>query len=526
LKKIIIGWIILLLVLSGCTPDKKTEQKETAKESKDMVWSSEQPFAQDSEHRVYYEIFVRAFADSNGDGIGDFNGVTKQLDYLKDLGIGGIWLMPINPSPSYHGYDVSDYYDVNKDYGTLEDMKQLVQEAHKRDIKIVMDLVMNHSSKEHPWFQKALTGDPTYRDYYVWSNENTNTNEHGDWNQRIWHGLSDQKYEGIFWDGMPDLNYSNPAVMNEMKNVGEFWLKDVDVDGFRLDAAKYLISSHQSETHHEDNAKLWNEFKQATAAAKPDSILIGEIWDSASIVGTYLKGLDSGFNFDLSSKILSAAKSETDTGIASSLERTRGYFQTVSDKFVDSTFITNHDMNRVMSELNGDVNHAKMAAALLLTLPGNPFLYYGEEIGLEGQKPDENIREPMIWTDNAEDPLQSKWINRKYSKNSGDIAVSVQEKDKDSLLNHYKTLIAVRRSHDVLMDGEIKPSAVRAKGLVAFERIKEDAKLLVLHNVSKEKVTVTLPEDAKNVYFSSKDYQKKGTEITLEPYSTLILEGN
>ncbi|WP_442596120.1 alpha-amylase family glycosyl hydrolase [Neobacillus sp. D3-1R] len=523
MKKFALSIIALFLVLTGCQSQKSTE-KEKSSPSTEMVWSKDQSAAENTKHRVYYEIFVRAFADSNGDGIGDLNGVTKQLDYLKELGVGGIWLMPINPSPSYHGYDVTDYMNVNKDYGTLEDMKNLVSEAHKRDIKVVMDLVMNHTSKEHPWFQKALIGDPKYRDYYVWSDETTNTNAVGDWNQKIWHGTSDQKYEAIFWDGMPDLNYKNPAVMTEMKNAGQFWLSDIGIDGFRLDAAKYLISSHQSATNHEDNAKLWSEFKQATQQAKPDSILIGEIWDSASIVGKYLTALDSGFDFDLSTKILSSVKGENDAGIASSLERTRGYFQTVSPTYMDSIFITNHDMNRVMSELNGDVNHAKMAASLLLTLPGNPFLYYGEEIGLEGKKPDEHIREPMIWTPSEEDAIHSKWVNHLYSKNRDEVAVSVQENEKDSLLNHYKTMIAVRNSHPTLMDGEIKASAIRTKGLVSFERVKDDSRLLVLHNVSKDKLTITLPEDMKDVYFSSESYVKKGKELTLSPYSTIIFE--
>ncbi|HYK73906.1 MAG TPA: alpha-amylase family glycosyl hydrolase, partial [Pseudoneobacillus sp.] len=190
MKKIALSIIVLLLVLTGCQSSQKSTEKEKSSPSTEMEWAKDQSFAEGTKHRVYYEIFVRAFADSNGDGIGDLNGVTKQLDYLKEMGIGGIWLMPINPSPSYHGYDVTDYKDVNKDYGTLEDMKKLVSEAHKRDIKVVMDLVMNHTSKEHPWFKKALTVDPKYRDYYVWSDETTNTNEVGDWNQKIWHGLS------------------------------------------------------------------------------------------------------------------------------------------------------------------------------------------------------------------------------------------------------------------------------------------------------------------------------------------------
>ncbi|MEK5175578.1 alpha-amylase family glycosyl hydrolase [Heyndrickxia sp. FSL W8-0496] len=519
MKKIRIGLLFLFLLVAGCD-----SQVTSNKESKKMSWSIDQNVVKDSKHRVFYEIFVRSFADSNGDGIGDLNGVTKQLDYLKELGIGGIWLMPIQPSPSYHGYDVTDYYDVNQDYGTLADMKRLVEEAHKRDIKIVMDLVMNHTSNKHPWFQKALTGDPDYRDFYVWSDVQTNTNELGDWNQKIWHGESESKYEGIFWDGMPDLNYRNPAVMEEMKKIGSFWLQELDVDGFRLDAAKYLFSSHQVKDHHDKNAALWEEFKQSTQNAKSDSFLVGEIWDTPSIVGTYLHGLDSGFNFDLSSKILSSVKQEKDAGIASSLERTRAYFQNVSNEFVDSIFITNHDMNRVMSEVAGNQDQAKMAASLLFTLPGNPYVYYGEEIGLEGKKPDENIREPMIWSQNKDESLNTTWIKRKYSKNAEQLAVSVQKSDKTSLYNHYKTMISVRKGRSALLAGEIKGSDVRKQGLVSFERMNEEESLLVLHNITSKKMTITIPKEWKDVYFSSQSYAKKDQELILAPYSTIIFE--
>lgn len=165
---------------------------------------------------VFYEIFVRSFYDTDNDGIGDFNGIIQKLDYLESLGVTAIWLMPIHPSPSYHGYDVLDYYAVNPEYGTMDDFKTLLEEAHKRDIRIIIDLVLNHTSSQHPWFLEA-NSDPNspYRDYYVWEDESKGSG---------WHKGKHGYYYGLFWGGMPDLNYNNPAVTGDMLNVTEYWL--------------------------------------------------------------------------------------------------------------------------------------------------------------------------------------------------------------------------------------------------------------------------------------------------------------
>ncbi|HZG75933.1 MAG TPA: alpha-amylase family glycosyl hydrolase, partial [Paenibacillus sp.] len=176
--------------------------------------------------RVYYEIFVRSFYDTNGDGVGDLNGVTAKLDYLEELGVEGIWLMPVNASPSYHGYDVTDYYAIHPDYGTLDDMKALLEEAEKRGIRVLMDLVVNHTSVQHPWFVDAASGpDAAKRDWYVWADESDNVNDlSATGGGKAWHPKSGGHYLGAFWDGMPDLNFDNPEVREEMKKVGAYWL--------------------------------------------------------------------------------------------------------------------------------------------------------------------------------------------------------------------------------------------------------------------------------------------------------------
>ncbi|MBE9472169.1 MAG: alpha-amylase, partial [Chloroflexi bacterium] len=190
---------------------------------------------------IFYEIFVRSFYDSDGDGVGDLNGLIEKLDYLNDgdpattddLGVTGLWLMPISQSPSYHGYDVADYLTVDDEYGTNEDFRRLMEEAHKRDIRVIVDLVLNHTSSQHPWFQSARDDvDSPYRDFYVWSEENPGYKS--PWGGQVWHRTSSGYYYGIFWEGMPDLNYDNPAVTTEMEEVIRFWLEDMGADGFRL----------------------------------------------------------------------------------------------------------------------------------------------------------------------------------------------------------------------------------------------------------------------------------------------------
>ncbi|MBD8069540.1 alpha-amylase family glycosyl hydrolase [Bacillus sp. PS06] len=510
MKKWIQGLVLASVLLTGCSNSTTTEYERLSSEP----------------HGVYYEIFVRAFADSDGDGIGDINGIIDKLDYLEDLGIEGIWLMPINPSPSYHGYDVTDYLGVDEEYGTIDDMKRLVEEANKKGIKIVMDFVINHSSKDHPWFQKALTGDEEYRDYYVWADEETNTNQTGDWAQTVWYGSGNNIYEGVFWDGMPDLNFDSPKLRQEIIDAGTFWLKEIGVDGFRLDAAKYLYSSYQYSDHHDRNVAFWKEFKSEMEAINPDVMMVGEVWDSASVVGPYLEGLHSGFNFDLSEKILSTVKQESDAGIVSNLTRTIGFFEQVNKDYIDSTFITNHDMNRVMTEVQGDHNKAKMAASLLLTLPGNPYIYYGEETGLEGSKPDEYIREPFIWNSGEAAKEQTSWITSKHNQDKEVKSLEAQLDDENSMYTHYRDLINARRGNLALIEGALKSTSYRENGLVTFKRQTDKEEVLVLHNVSKKAITIALDDADKEfnqVYFASFDQSKVTESIDLPPYSTLIL---
>src|SRR3954462_1287145 len=248
-------------------------------------------------HGVCYEVFVRSFADGDGDGIGDLRGLTARLDYINDgnpasttsLGARCIWLMPIAKSVSYHGYDVTDYYHVDPHYGTDDDFRALVEAAHRRGIHVIVDFVPNHSSNENPWFQSALR-DPSspYRSWYRWSK--TKPNQTGPWGQEIWHKspVRDEYYYGLFWGGMPDLNYETPAVLDEMLKVTTHWLRDMHADGFRFDAIPYLVEEGEELAHTRGTHDVLRRYGNSIRAVSPGSFTVGEMSDEApQILATY-----------------------------------------------------------------------------------------------------------------------------------------------------------------------------------------------------------------------------------------------
>ncbi|NGZ77322.1 alpha-amylase [Saccharibacillus sp. VR-M41] len=470
---------------------------------------------------VYYEVFVRSFYDSDGDGIGDLNGLTEKLDYLNDgdpattddLGVEGIWLMPILESPSYHGYDVTDYDRVNPDYGTEADLQKLLDEAHKRGIKVIMDLVVNHTGSGHPWFRDSASGkEAEHRDWYVWAEDEGRrpVGQSAAGSGSPWHEMNGSHYMGTFWDGMPDLNFDNPAVREEMIRIGRHWL-DLGLDGFRLDAAKHIYEDTTEDRGPETtkkNVKWWQQFRAAMEESNPDVYLVGEIWEnSPAAVAPYLdKAFDSGFNFGLAEGVLSAAKSER---AGSAFSRLPDYYKLFGEasggQFVDAGFLTNHDQDRVMTQLGGDGNHMKTAAAMLLTLPGNPFIYYGEEIGMLGAKPDERIREPMLWAEPGRDRGQTTWepliANAAGGASAADEGgsehaanVAAQTAKPDSLLSRYRTLIRWRSEIPALRRGGLEaydPGDDRAAGWI---RAVQGERVLVLHNLSGEPLELKIGE--------------------------------
>jgi alpha-amylase len=430
---------------------------------------------------IFYEIFVRSFNDSNDDGIGDFNGITQKLDYLQDLGITALWLMPIQQSPSYHGYDVVNYFFVNPDYGTLEDFKHLLDEAHQRGMHIIIDLVLNHTSNQNPIFMEANNNTQSpYRDWFLWSSTDPGTIG---LNGSAWHAGKSGYYYGIFGGGMPDLNYTNPEVTTFMNKVVHYWLINVGLDGFRLDAVKYVIE----EGTKLENTGLTHEwlrnFYTSYKADKSDAYTVGEIYGAGAFLAKTYTGdqMDQVFNFEMASGFVNSAAGGANSGINSAIsfmlkDMPDGHF---------ATFLTNHDQNRVMSVLNGNINQAKIAAALMLTAPGTPYIYYGEEIGMQGKKPDEDIRLPMQWSADANAGFSTATPWRAPATDYTQVNVAAELSDPNSLLHFYQALITIRRQQSALQNGAISLVTNGSTGIFSILRSDGSEKILVLINLTK-----------------------------------------
>ena len=381
--------------------------------------------------RVFYEVFVRSFADSNGDGIGDLRGLTAHLDALNDgdpatttdLGITGIWLMPIAELPSYHGYDVSDERAVERDYGTLADLTAFINAAHARGIAVISDLVLNHTSSQNPWFVDSAAG-TGHRDWYIWSD--TNPGYGGPDGQVVWHPSGGRWYYGLFGAGLPDLNLANPEVSAELDSIARFWLRDVGLDGFRLDAIKHLIEEGRTQAHTAATHAWLQGFRDRIHAFAPNALLVGEVYDLSVAVARYVpEDVDLAFDFERAQATIDSIR----RGDGGPLNATLAEDMTLFGPDDTAGFLTNHDQDRIASQLREDPASLRLAAGLLLSGGGTPFVYYGEEIGLTGSKPDEDIRTPMPWTGAGPaggfttgtpwEPLEPGWETRNVAAQIG-----------------------------------------------------------------------------------------------------------
>lgn len=426
--------------------------------------------------QVFYELFVRSFYDGNGDGIGDFTGLIKKLDYLNDgnpatttdLGVTTLWLMPIMDSPSYHGYDVVDYKKVEKDYGTNAQFKAFLDSAHVRGIKVILDLVLNHTSSQHPWFINSCTGASSpYRDWYVW--KSTNPGNIGPWGEQVWYNYGGSYYYGVFTGSMPDLNYFNSSVKDTINGIIKFWLDTVKVDGFRLDGARYVCEDGNVLADAPSNLAFWRDFRTTIKGINPEAFSVGEVWTSTSNVIPYVDGtgLDICFEFETASDIISSINSQNPSALKNQIDNV------VVKKFPFlqyGTFLTNHDNVRVCSQLGDNLNYSKLAASLLLTLPGVPFMYYGEELGMTSNSDDPSKRTPMQWTNgtNAGFTTGSPWksVTSNYSTRN----VQTMSADSTSILSLYKKLISIRQQYPSLRRGEYLQLTSSNSGIYAFGR--------------------------------------------------------
>ena len=453
LKKFLSFLICGLAFFSLLSCDKKNEDKG-ATNGKREIKNVE---IMDDKYRNYYEIFVRSFNDTNGDGIGDLKGVTAKLDYIKDLGYNGIWLMPITKGNSYHEYDVVDYYNVEPAYGTIADYDELITKAHEKGIKIIVDLVVNHSSDQNPWFKNAIkhiqdNGEPggAYGDYYTFVDQP----------YAGYTGIQNTfyYYESRFGSNMPDLNLDSDNVRNEIKNIMKFWF-DHGSDGFRLDAVTYYYTGQVNK-----NVEFLSWLNTEAKKINPNAYIVGEAWinDNMSIKEYYASGIDSFFIFPLSSgegminqclNMLSQKNGKNFGEALTTLQRVYG-------THIMAPFLANHDMSRVA---NFGVTPEKICIeyGLLSLMTGAAFTYYGDEIGMLGAKKDnrdEPIRLPILWSEINKDgyctysPGNESPTDRTYSFGS----VATQKLDNNSILNYYKYANYIRNANPEIARGTTK----------------------------------------------------------------------
>lgn len=452
---------------------------------------------------VFYEVFVRSFQDSDGDGKGDLAGLVSRLDYLNDgnpgtttdLGVDALWLMPVFRSPSYHGYDTTDYETINPDYGTNAGFQKLLEEAHRRGIRVIVDLVVNHSGSGHPWFVSSASSPASpYRDWYVWNPTDPGWKQPWGGNTGTWHRSGDAYYYGVFWSGMPDLNWRTPALREEVKRIAGLWLAR-GVDGFRLDATRYLVEDGAGGGQQDTpgtHAAL-KEFAAHVRRSKPDAFLVGENWADTGIIATYYGSKDvaggdelpASFDFPLSDRVLRAVTDGNGALVASKLDEVSKAYPRGA---IDAPFLTNHDQVRLATQLGRNAGRLKNAAAILLTVPGTPFLYYGEELGIQNGTTggDESKRTPMPWdgTPSGGFTAGTPWFP--YAPGRDTANVAAQTGDPSSLLSRYRSLIRLRKDAPALAKGDLvllSPTS-GVTPVLAFLRTTAKETLLVVHNLS------------------------------------------
>ena len=429
-----------------------------------------------------YEVFVSSFADSNGDGVGDLRGIEQKLDYICALGVDALWLTPIHPSPSYHHYDVTDYRAVAEEFGALADYESLAGACAERGVALMLDLVVNHTSSRHPMFLRACEAlaegraDPAV-DWYIF------TRGEG---QHPVPGAQDWYYEGRFGPHMPDLNLDNEAVRAEIADIIAFW-QARGAKGFRLDALTSYYAGAPGKS-----AEFVRFLVDTAKRNDPDCYIAGECWaDGQSILSMYESGIDSLFAFPMAGTdgwLAAAALNAKGAAFARQAAEWNAGVRAASPDAVDAPFLTNHDMARARGMLRSNDAAMRIAAALYLLLPGRPFLYYGEELGMSGSGSDENARLPMLWDAGGEDPaacLPPPGADQKQRLKEG---AGEQEADAGSLLSWYRAVLALRARAPELSRGEMTALDAGNDALCAFTvraaDAPEDSRVLVLVNTS------------------------------------------
>jgi maltose alpha-D-glucosyltransferase/alpha-amylase len=526
---------------------------------------------------VFYQIYVRAFRDSNRDGHGDIEGLTQKLDYLEELGVDCIWLMPIYASPLRDdGYDIADYYNIAKTFGTLDSFKTLIEAAHKRNMRIIMDLVLNHTSDQHPWFQASRSDrNSPYRDYYVWSDSDQKykdariifvDTEPSNW---TWDESAGQYYWHRFYASQPDLNYDNPQVQEEMFKIAGFWL-ELGIDGFRADAVPYLFEREGTTCENLPETHVY--LKQLRAFLDknyPGRILLCEANQWPEDVRPYFGNGDEfhmGFHFPIMPRIYMGLKKGSAEDMQEILRRT----PSIPENCQWCTFLRNHDeltlemvteeerqwmweqyapearmrlnlgiRRRLAPLLDNDQRKIRLAYSLLFTLPGSPILYYGDEIGMGDSiwLEDRNgVRTPMQWEAKATAGFSEAPIESFYAPVIDDdmygparVNVNAQRGDPNSLLNVLRSMITIRKQHQGFGWGEFEWLDFNNESIAAFQRTYRGETILAIHNVSNSKQIISYqtkkPVKSLTDLLSAQEYfpVRDTLEIKLMPYQYIWL---
>lgn len=506
----------------------------------------------DDNYRTFSEIFVYSYYDSNGDGIGDFNGLTSQLDYLNDgddttdtdLGINGIWLMPIMPSPTYHKYEVMDYMNIDPEYGTLDDFDAFIAACHERGINVIIDLVVNHSSSQHEWFKTACEylqslpegaePDATecpYVDYYNFTKEKLPKYYQVEGTE--WY------YEGQFCKEMPDMNLANEAVRAEYEAIMAFWIEH-GVDGFRIDAAKEFYTGAEDK-----NIEVLTWINESIKALKEDAFVVAEVWNDMSVYTKYYQSGSSIFDFSFADKdgvIASTLRGGTKfgaSGYGKQIIAVQDAMASYNEDYIDAPFYTNHDMARSAGYYSGDDStmQTKMAEAMNLLMSGSAFIYYGDELGMKGAGKDENKRAPMYWSTDSQaegmcdGPVGMESIKMKYG------SYEEQKEDGNSVYNYVKQVIRLRNQYNTISHGyTILEEELSNENLCTIKKMYDDEEIVIIFNISTETQKVDISSLTANerigaeleiggvLLSGTEDIKYEGNELVMPEYSIVILK--
>lgn len=552
-KKIAALFLAIVMVSStfaGCGKGSSKKEEETTVDKSSWTpeeyygvdgWEAQENVIDDN-YRNYYHIFVYSFADSDGDGVGDLNGITSKLDYIEEMGFNGIWLSPIHQSTTYHKYDVVDYYSIDEEYGTMEDFDKFMEECEKRGIKVILDLVFNHTSTKHQWFKEATEyvrslepGEEAnieecpYVDYYhIKKNEDVNGGKY----YKI--SGSEYSYEGQFWDQMPDLNLASTEVRREVEEIAKFWV-DKGVGGFRLDAAKEFYTGSA-----EKNIEVLSWFTQYCKNLDEDLYLVAEVWDSFSVIKNYYtSGITSIFDYaygdstgHIIKAIQQAGNGQSGKNLTANFIKTQNAYLESNPDMINAPFLSNHDCGRIAGFASQKPERMKMAAALNAFMSGSSFVYYGEELGMSGAGKDENKRAPMYWSDfGSMDGVcagPSAMDEVKHKNGS----LEDQKEDKYSIYWYYRNVYHIKNTYPEIARGTVAAmDAIEDGNVCAISKTYDGETIYILFNLNKETTVVDVPKDVYNyeglvasLAVDENEVSMKGETVTLPAYGIAVIK--